>query len=104
MDFILGLLVGLLAGGLAGMSFAWPAFGRAVARFLAVVLLGLGTALLVWPLMLDRTGEPLRGPFGSDVIKYRSEAVAWAAGMLVAGFLAAVSAFWRRVPPAARDH
>ncbi len=100
MDFAIGLLLGLLVGGTAGVSFALPAFGRAVARFLAVVLLGLGVAMLVWPLALGSSGEPLRGPFGSDAIRYRSEAFAWSGGLLVGGVLAAVFAFWRKGGPA----
>lgn len=96
MDFATGLLVGLLIGGTAGVSFSLPAFGRAVARFLAVVLIGLGVAMLIWPLALEASGEPLRGPFGSDVIRYRSEAFAWAGGLLIGGVFAAVGAFWPR--------
>lgn len=99
MDFAIGLLVGLLVGGTAGVSFAIPTFGRAVSRLLAVVLTGLGVAMLVWPLALGASGEPLRGPFGSDVIRYRSEAFAWAGGLLVGGALAAVGAFWQRATP-----
>jgi hypothetical protein len=61
MDFTFGLLVGLLVGVLAGVSFASPAFGRAIAKCVAVVLIGLGVAALVWPLALGASGEPLRG-------------------------------------------
>jgi hypothetical protein len=93
------LLVGLLVGGTAGVSFALPAFGRAVSRFLAVVLIGLGVATLIWALALGASGEPLRGPFGSDVIRYRSEAFAWSGGLLVGGVFAAVGGFWRRSAP-----
>jgi len=96
MELVLGLLVGLLVGGTAGVSFAMPTFGRSVSRFLAVVLIGLGVALLIWPLAVGASGEPLRGPFGSDVIRYRGEAFAWSGGLLVGGVLAAVGGFWRR--------
>jgi hypothetical protein len=96
MNFTLGVLVGLLVGLVAGVSFASPAFGRAVAKFLAVVLIGLGTAALVWPLAIGETGEPLRGPFGTDVIEYRSEAFAWAGGLLAGGVLTAAFAFLGR--------
>jgi hypothetical protein len=99
MDFVIGLLVGLLVGGTAGVSFALPTFGRSVSRFLAVVLIGLGVAMLIWPLALQASGEPLRGPFGSNVIEYRSEAFAWSGGLLIGGSLAAVGAFWRRSTP-----
>src|SRR4051794_21199893 len=93
MNFSLGLLVGLLVGLVAGVSFASPVFGRAVTKLLAVVLIGLGVAALVWPLALGETGEPLRGPFGTGIIEYRSEAFAWAGGLLAGGVLATVFAF-----------
>jgi hypothetical protein len=60
------------------------------------VLIGLGVAMLIWPLALQASGEPLRGPFGSNVIECRSEAFAWSGGLLVGGVLAAVGGFWRR--------
>lgn len=100
MDFTVGLLIGLLIGVIAGVAFALPVFGRAVARVLAVVLFGLGVALLVWPLALGVQEEPLRGLFGSDIIRYRSEAFAWSGGFLAGGVLAAVFSFWRRREPA----
>ena len=87
-DFVLGLMLGLLVGGVAGLSLGFPGFGRSVARIISVLLLGLGAATLVWPLAVGASGEPLRGPFGSNVIQYRSEAFAWAAGLLTAGLLA----------------
>lgn len=99
MDFIIGLLIGLLIGGTAGVSFALPTFGKALARCLAIGLLGLGVAMLIWPLALGSSGEPLRGLFGTDVIRYRSEAFAWSGGLLVGGVLAAVFAFRGRSCP-----
>jgi hypothetical protein len=92
---------GLLLGALTTASLAFPAVGRAVAKILAVVLLGIGFGFLVWASVTVYLGEHIRAPFGSNVITEVGEAFGWGAGLFLGGVVALCLAFWRR--PTGRD-
>jgi hypothetical protein len=87
---------GLLLGCLITVSLGFPAVGRAVAKILAVLLLGCGIGLLVWVSVTVYRQEVLRPPFGWNVITEVSEAFGWGTGFFVGGVVSLVLAFWGR--------
>jgi hypothetical protein len=89
-------LGGLLLGALVTACLGFPAVGRAVAKILAVVLLGVGTGFLIWAGVTIYRGEHLRPPFGSDLITEVGEAFGWGAGFFVGGLIALVLALRSR--------
>lgn len=97
MDSLSCFLGGLLLGCLLTLSLAFPAVGRAVAKILAVILLGLGVGFLVWASVSVRRGDQLRPPFGSNIITEVSEAYGWGGGLLLGGVISLVLALsrWR---------
>jgi hypothetical protein len=94
MDIAL-FLGGLLLGILITASLGFPAIGRAVAKILAVVLLGIGAGFLVWAGVSYYRGETLRPPFGKTIIEELSEAFGWGAGFFLGGVVALVLALRR---------
>jgi hypothetical protein len=89
-------LGGLLLGCLITVSLGFPGVGRAIAKILAVILLGIGFGLLVWASVSLVRGEELRPPFGSDIITKVAEAFGWGAGFFLGGIVALALALWRR--------
>lgn len=96
MNSIVCFLGGLMLGCLLTISFTFPAVGRAVAKILAVILLGIGVGLLVWAGVSVYRGDRLRPPFGSDIITEVSEAFGWGGGLVLGGVIALVLALGRR--------
>ena len=90
------VLGGLLLGILITASLGFPAIGRAVAKILAVILLGIGFGFLVWVGVSVFRGEHIRPPFGSAIITEVGEAFGWGAGFFLGGIVALALAFWRR--------
>jgi hypothetical protein len=85
-------LGGLLLGSLVTACLGFPGVGRAVAKILAVCLLGVGLGFLVWAGVTVHRGEHLRAPFGT-LITDVGEAFGWGAGFLAGGVVAFVLAF-----------
>lgn len=91
-------LGGLIVGILLTASLSSPAVGRAVAKILSVILLGIGCGFLVWASVSHYRGEVLRPPFGSDLITEVGEAFGWGAGLFLGGALALFLAIRRGSP------
>jgi hypothetical protein len=89
-------LGGLLLGTLITASLGFPTIGRAVAKIIAVILLGIGFGFLVWASVTHYQGGPLRPPFGSNLITEIGEAFGWGAGLFLGGMLALGLSFWSR--------
>jgi hypothetical protein len=89
-------LGGLLLGTLITASLGFPAIGRAVAKIIAVILLGIGFGFLVWASVTLSQGEQLRPPFGLNLITEVGEAFGWGAGLFLGGMLALGLSFWGR--------
>jgi hypothetical protein len=85
-------LGGLLLGALVTACLGFPAVGRAVAKILAVILLGVGLGFLVWAGVTVQRGEHLRPPFGILITEV-GEAFGWGAGFLAGGVVAFILAF-----------
>jgi len=92
-------LGGLLLGVLVSVSLGFPSIGRAVAKILAVILLGIGFGLIVWVGVTVYQGANLRPQFGENIITEVGEAFGWGAGFFLAGVVALVLAFWGRRAP-----
>jgi hypothetical protein len=89
-------LGGLLLGVLITASLGFPAIGRAVAKIIAVILLGIGFGFLVWASVTRSQGGSLRPPFGSNLITEVGEAFGWGAGFFLGGIVALCLSFWSR--------
>lgn len=96
MDFSIALLclgmflLGSIVGSVATMSMVFPAVGRVVLRVLAVVALGLGTTLAIWPTVCLIRGErmrPINLPLPSSSIAEAGESFGWSGCLLVIGGL-----------------
>ncbi len=108
--FFLGLLLGVIVGWLTLGCYHNPAvrtmvagIGRTVVWAFAVAAVSAGTGFLVWGIVAQARGEPIVFyPLpGHQLFRGSVEAIAWGAGLLVAGVAAFVLSFLGRVrrPP-----
>jgi hypothetical protein len=91
--FLVGLLLGVLLGWLSLWTFLNPAVGRFCARIFSVVTLSVGAAFLVWAITSIALRESIRPLAGLNIVTETSEALAWGAGLLVAGIASLVLSF-----------
>jgi hypothetical protein len=112
--FIVGLLLGVLAGWVSLWCFLNPAVGRTVARILAIACLAFGANWIVTPVadaLRGSSGEHYWSPLGAGGF---GSALGWGAAGLIAGLLALGFSFLRtgqrpapkssEAPPQPGDH
>ena len=94
--FILGLLVGFILGMILTVVIVRPRVGQAIARIIAVILLGAGVGMLVWGIYAISTNQEISPiQFGFILVEKAYEIMAYGAGAFFAGVVALVLSFVR---------
>ena len=89
-SFILGTALGVLVT----TALAFPRVGRIIVRVFAAAAMAVGAGMLTWSLYGILGGVSLQGiRIGTVTVSQPQEALAWSAGLLVAGIVSLVLSF-----------